>query len=76
MMYVRGRFESEWVFPGDSHDAPILLRPWTHQHEDVREILNLSAEFVIHSREGAPTPKIPPKWRFRRCDQIACKRLF
>lgn len=41
--------ESEWVFPGDSPDAPILVTSLDHQHEDAREILNLSAEFVIHS---------------------------
>jgi integrase len=41
--------ESEWVFPGDSLDAPILVTSLDHQHGDVREILNLSAEFVIHS---------------------------
>ncbi|MCL4852243.1 MAG: site-specific integrase [Bryobacteraceae bacterium] len=41
--------ESEWVFPGDSPNAPILVTSLDHQHDDVREILNLSAEFVIHS---------------------------
>jgi integrase len=41
--------ESEWVFPGESPDAPILVTSLDHQHNAVREILNLSTEFVIHS---------------------------
>ena len=41
--------KSEWVLPGDSPDAPILVSSLDHQRNDVREILNLSAEFVIHS---------------------------
>lgn len=41
--------KSEWVFPGDSADAPILVTSLDHQHNGVREILNLSTEFVIHS---------------------------
>ncbi len=41
--------KSDWVFPGDSPGAPILVTSLDHQHEDAREILNLSGEFVIHS---------------------------
>ena len=41
--------KSEWVLPGDSPDAPILVSSLDHQRNDVREILNLSAEFVINS---------------------------
>jgi integrase len=41
--------KSEWVFPGDSPGAPILVTSLDHQHDDVREILNLSDDFVIHS---------------------------
>jgi integrase len=41
--------ESDYVFPGDSPDAPILVTSLDHQHEDVRELLGLTGEFVIHS---------------------------
>jgi integrase len=41
--------ESEYVFPGDSPEAPILVTSLDHQHEDVRELLGLNGEFVIHS---------------------------
>jgi integrase len=41
--------KSEWVFPGDSTGAPILVTSLDHQHAEAREILNLSDDFVIHS---------------------------
>lgn len=41
--------KSPWVFPGDSPEAPVLGTSLDHQHGRVREILNLSDEFVIHS---------------------------
>jgi hypothetical protein len=37
------------VFPGDSPDAPILGTSIDHQHDDVRDTLKLSEEFVVHS---------------------------
>jgi integrase len=41
--------KSPWVFPGDSADAPILGTSLDHQHNDVRDNLKLSKEFVVHS---------------------------
>jgi integrase len=42
--------KSDWVFPGDSPVAPILGTSLDHQHDDVRDTLKLSKEFVVHSR--------------------------
>ncbi len=41
--------KSAWVFPGDSLGAAILGTSIDHQHEDVRDTLKLSKEFVVHS---------------------------
>ena len=41
--------KSEWVFPGDSLDAPILVSSLDHNHDDVRAVLKWSQDFVIHS---------------------------
>jgi integrase len=41
--------ESEWVFPGNSPDTPILGTSLDHQHDDVRIALKLPKDFVIHS---------------------------
>ena len=41
--------ESPWVFPGDSPKDAILVTSIDHQHEDVRDTLKLSKEFVVHS---------------------------
>jgi integrase len=41
--------KSAWVFPGDSPDAAILGTSIDHQHDDVRDTLKLSKEFVGHS---------------------------
>jgi integrase len=41
--------KSAWVFPGDSLEAPILVTSIDHQHDDVRDTLKLSEEFVVHS---------------------------
>jgi integrase len=41
--------KSAWVFPGDSPDAAILGTSLDHQHADVRDTLELSKEFVVHS---------------------------
>jgi integrase len=41
--------KSPWVFPGDSPDAPILGTSQDHQHDDVRDNLKLSKDFVVHS---------------------------
>ncbi|MEN6536907.1 MAG: site-specific integrase [Bryobacteraceae bacterium] len=40
---------SEWVFPGNSSRAPILVTSLDHQHDELRESLGLPSEFVIHS---------------------------
>jgi integrase len=41
---------SDWVFPGDSPEAPILGTSLDHQHKIVREALKLAqTDFVIHS---------------------------
>lgn len=46
----KGEAESDWVFPGDSPDAPILVTSLDHQHKIVRKALKLTKEdFVIHS---------------------------
>ncbi len=45
----KGATKSRWVFPGDSLDAPILGTSIDHQHEDVRDTLKVSKEFVVHS---------------------------
>jgi integrase len=41
--------KSPWVFPGDSAEAPILGTSLDHQHDDVRTVLKLGKDFVIHS---------------------------
>jgi len=41
--------KSDWVFPGDSPDAPILVSSLDHEHNDVREALKSPQDFVIHS---------------------------
>ena len=41
--------ESDWVFPGNSPEAAIRGTSIDHQHEDVRDTLKLSKEFVVHS---------------------------
>jgi integrase len=42
--------KSEWVFAREkSPDLPILGTSLDHQHEDVRDTLKLSKEFVVHS---------------------------
>jgi len=41
--------KSDWVFAGDSPDAPILGTTLDHQHQRVRDNLKLSEEFVVHS---------------------------
>jgi integrase len=41
--------KSDWVFPGDSPEAPILGTSLDHQHNGVRDTLKLSKEFVVHS---------------------------
>jgi integrase len=41
--------KSDWVFPGNSPDAPILGTSLDHQHDEVRTDLKLSGEFVVHS---------------------------
>jgi integrase len=38
-----------WVFPGDSQEAAILGTSIDHQHDNVRDTLKLSEEFVVHS---------------------------
>jgi integrase len=45
----KAKTESDWVFPGDSSDAPILVTSFDHQHKEVRDTLKLSGEFVVHS---------------------------
>jgi integrase len=41
--------QSPWLFPGDSPKDAILVTSIDHQHEDVRDTLKLSKEFVVHS---------------------------
>jgi len=41
--------KSEWVFPGDQPDAPILVTSLDHQHVVVCKALKLPKDFVIHS---------------------------
>jgi integrase len=41
--------ESAWVFPGDSPQDAILVTSLDHQHDEVRDTLKLSKEFVVHS---------------------------
>jgi integrase len=41
--------KSRWVFPGDSTEAAILGTSLDHQHDDVRTVLKLGKDFVIHS---------------------------
>jgi integrase len=40
---------SQFVFPGETDEAPILGTSLDHQHERVRELLGLGGEFVLHS---------------------------
>jgi integrase len=49
MLDVRSKnASSEFVFPGRG-GKPILVTSLDHQHAKVREILNLPADFVVHS---------------------------
>jgi integrase len=41
--------KSNWVFPGGSPEAAILGTSIDHPHEEVRDTLKLSKEFVVHS---------------------------
>jgi integrase len=41
--------KSAWVFPADCPEAAILVTSIDHQHDDVRDTLKLSKEFVVHS---------------------------
>ena len=41
--------KSDWVFPGDSPEAPILGTSLDHMHDDVRTALKLPKDFVVHS---------------------------
>ena len=41
--------ESDFVFPGESAEAPILTTSVAHQHHSVRKKLKLPKEFVLHS---------------------------
>jgi integrase len=45
----KAAIRSPWVFPGDSPEGAILGTSIDHQHEDVRDTLKLSKEFVVHS---------------------------
>jgi integrase len=45
----KAEIKSRWVFPGDCSDAPILVTSIDHQHVEVRDTLELSKEFVVHS---------------------------
>jgi integrase len=45
----KGGAKSDWVFPGDSPDAPILGTSLDHQHKPVRNGLKLPEDFVVHS---------------------------
>ncbi len=40
---------SAWVFPGASAEKPILVTSLDHKNAEVRKLLKLSGEFVIHS---------------------------
>jgi hypothetical protein len=40
--------KSPWVFPGEWPEAAILGTSIDHQHDDVRDTLKLSKEFVVH----------------------------
>ncbi len=40
---------SGWVFPGASAEKPILVTSLDHKNAEVRKLLKLSGEFVIHS---------------------------
>ena len=40
---------SQFVFPGDSPEAPILVTSLDHQHAGLRTALKLASEFVLHS---------------------------
>ena len=41
--------KSSWVFPGDNPEFPILGTSLDHQHSEVREVLKLPKDFVLHS---------------------------
>ncbi len=41
--------QSSWVFPGASPDKPILVTSLDHRNAEVRKLLKMSDEFVIHS---------------------------
>jgi integrase len=45
----KGASGSEYVFPGELPAAAILVTPLDQQDDGVREILNLSDEYVSHS---------------------------
>jgi hypothetical protein len=51
--------KSDWVFPGNSPDAAILGTSIDHQHEDVRDTLKLSKEFVVHSLRHSMLTRSP-----------------
>jgi len=44
--------KSLWVFPGDSRGAPIPGTSLDRQHDDVRDNLKLTKDFVVHSAEA------------------------
>ncbi len=45
----RRESQSSWVFPGASPDKPILVTSLDHRNAEVRKLLKMSDEFVIHS---------------------------
>ena len=45
----RRESQSPWVFPGASADKPRLVTSLDHQNAEVRKLLKLSGEFVLHS---------------------------
>lgn len=40
---------NRWVFPGDRKDCHIVTTSLDHMHQEVRELLKLPDEFVLHS---------------------------
>jgi integrase len=44
----KAQSHSKWVFPGKT-DRPFLVTSLDHQHADVRALLGLDADFVVHS---------------------------
>jgi integrase len=49
MLASRLSSRSEWVFPGNSSDSPILGTSLDHLHSKVRKALSLPSDFVLHS---------------------------